>query len=84
MLIICLIGTKIHLGYKKMNFLEQLRKDAEFLASLNIMDYSLLVGIHDRKSRAIGSASSDPAPTSPSLQAAVSAINRFMPYPLAP
>jgi len=66
-------GTKIHLGYKKKNFLEQLRKDAEFLASLNIMDYSLLVGIHDRKSRVNnGSASTEsvsvPALTTHSLQ----------------
>nr|XP_046211498.1 phosphatidylinositol 5-phosphate 4-kinase type-2 alpha-like isoform X5 [Oncorhynchus gorbuscha] len=31
---------------KKM-FLEKLRKDVEFLAQLKLMDYSLLVGIHD-------------------------------------
>ncbi|XP_078090677.1 phosphatidylinositol 5-phosphate 4-kinase type-2 alpha [Mustelus asterias] len=31
---------------KKM-FLEKLKKDVEFLAQLKIMDYSLLVGIHD-------------------------------------
>lgn len=46
------LGTKLHLGSKKESFIAQLRKDAHFLASLNIMDYSLLVGIHDRKARA--------------------------------
>lgn len=39
---------KIHLGAKKEAFMAQLQKDAMFLAKLNIMDYSLLVGIHDR------------------------------------
>lgn len=33
----------IHLGPKKADFLKQVTLDAEFLASLNIMDYSLLV-----------------------------------------
>lgn len=32
---------------KKKKFLEQLKKDALFLAKLNTMDYSLLLGIHD-------------------------------------
>lgn len=36
-------GTKLHLGPKREAFIEQLRRDAEFLAKLNIMDYSLLV-----------------------------------------
>jgi hypothetical protein len=36
------------LGPKKRFFMEQLEKDATFLAGLNIMDYSLLIGIHDR------------------------------------
>ncbi|KAK6299571.1 phosphatidylinositol 5-phosphate 4-kinase type-2 alpha-like isoform X1 [Coregonus clupeaformis] len=41
-------GQKIHIDddNKKM-FLEKLRKDVEFLAQLKLMDYSLLVGIHD-------------------------------------
>lgn len=43
--------TKFKLGSKKGKFIEQLRKDAMFLASLNIMDYSLLVGTHDRSKR---------------------------------
>ena len=62
-----LTGRKIHLGYKKDQFIQQLRRDTDFLASLNIMDYSLLVGIHDRKTRgmelsaaALSSSSSNP------------------------
>ncbi|XP_056439986.1 phosphatidylinositol 5-phosphate 4-kinase type-2 alpha isoform X1 [Gadus chalcogrammus] len=41
-------GQKIHIDdeNKKM-FMEKLRKDVEFLALLKLMDYSLLVGIHD-------------------------------------
>jgi hypothetical protein len=42
---------KLHFGSKKAAFMAQLEKDAMFLAKLNIMDYSLLVGIHDRKLR---------------------------------
>jgi 1-phosphatidylinositol-4-phosphate 5-kinase len=37
---------KLKLGSKRQMFLDQLEKDANFLAKLNIMDYSLLVGIH--------------------------------------
>lgn len=44
-------GVKFHLGSKKDSFIQQIRKDAHFLATLNIMDYSLLVGIHDRDKR---------------------------------
>ncbi|XP_015680868.1 phosphatidylinositol 5-phosphate 4-kinase type-2 beta [Protobothrops mucrosquamatus] len=41
-------GQKLHVGveYKK-KILEKLKQDVEFLAQLKIMDYSLLVGIHD-------------------------------------
>jgi hypothetical protein len=42
-------GVRLKFGAKKEAFLAQLEKDAQFLASLNIMDYSLLVGIHDRQ-----------------------------------
>ncbi|XP_021784845.1 phosphatidylinositol 5-phosphate 4-kinase type-2 beta isoform X1 [Papio anubis] len=41
-------GQKLHVGEEsKKNFLEKLKRDVEFLAQLKIMDYSLLVGIHD-------------------------------------
>jgi len=39
---------KFRLGQRKEMFMRQLEKDATFLASLNIMDYSLLIGIHDK------------------------------------
>lgn len=39
---------KIRLGPEKRKlFVEQIEKDAQFLADHNIMDYSLLLGIHD-------------------------------------
>nr|XP_026258162.1 phosphatidylinositol 5-phosphate 4-kinase type-2 alpha isoform X2 [Urocitellus parryii] len=41
-------GQKIYIDdNNKKVFLEKLRKDVEFLAQLKLMDYSLLVGIHD-------------------------------------
>ena len=46
-------GKKLHLGSKKAAFMAQLKRDAMFLAQLNIMDYSLLVGIHDRDQRTV-------------------------------
>lgn len=52
-------GIKFRLGSKKAELIKQLRSDAMFLASLNIMDYSLLVGMHDRNKRVI-----EPPPTS--------------------
>lgn len=41
-------GQKLHLGSQKEKFLKVITKDANFLASMSIMDYSLLLGIHDR------------------------------------
>ncbi|KAH9259271.1 hypothetical protein BASA81_002314 [Batrachochytrium salamandrivorans] len=38
--------TKLHLGKKRQGFIAQVDRDSKFLASLGIMDYSLLVGIH--------------------------------------
>eukprot|EP01006_Ploeotia_vitrea_P034858 TRINITY_DN65807_c9_g3_i1.p1 TRINITY_DN65807_c9_g3~~TRINITY_DN65807_c9_g3_i1.p1 ORF type:complete len:146 (-),score=2.83 TRINITY_DN65807_c9_g3_i1:10-447(-) len=46
-------NRKFKLGSKKDAFMEQLKKDAYFLAELNIMDYSLLIGTHDRTKRII-------------------------------
>ncbi|MGH0186173.1 UNVERIFIED_CONTAM: hypothetical protein FKN15_020538, partial [Acipenser sinensis] len=41
-------GQKLHIGDdNKKYFLEKLKRDVEFLAQLKIMDYSLLVGLHD-------------------------------------
>ena len=40
---------KLYLGDFKKQFLSQLSADARFLASLNIMDYSLLLGVHNIK-----------------------------------
>ncbi|KNC46408.1 phosphatidylinositol phosphate kinase PIPK5 [Thecamonas trahens ATCC 50062] len=42
------LGKKIRLGPAKANlFKAQVRRDVEFLASINVMDYSLLLGVHD-------------------------------------
>ena len=43
------LKQKIYVGQKKDIILEQLRKDIEFLYSINSNDYSLLLGIHYRK-----------------------------------
>lgn len=41
-------GQKLHVEEEnKKAFLEKLKRDVEFLSQLKIMDYSLLVGIHD-------------------------------------
>ncbi|CAH3023727.1 unnamed protein product [Porites evermanni] len=41
-------NAKIHIGDEvKKDVLQRIKDDVEFLTSLNIMDYSLLVGIHD-------------------------------------
>lgn len=36
-------GVKLHFASKKQAFIEQIERDTMFLATLNIMDYSLLV-----------------------------------------
>lgn len=41
-------GVIIHIGStEKENFMKKLNADTEFLSSLHLMDYSLIVGIHD-------------------------------------
>jgi 1-phosphatidylinositol-5-phosphate 4-kinase len=41
-------GIKIHIGEEaKGKLLETLAADVEFLTKLHIMDYSLLLGVHD-------------------------------------
>uniref|UniRef100_A0A224YLJ0 1-phosphatidylinositol-5-phosphate 4-kinase n=1 Tax=Rhipicephalus zambeziensis TaxID=60191 RepID=A0A224YLJ0_9ACAR len=41
-------GTKVHIGVDaKERFLELLTADVNFLAQMNVMDYSLCLGIHD-------------------------------------
>ena len=47
-------GVKLELGSKRKAIIDQLEKDANFLADMNIMDYSVLLGIHDRKTRHSG------------------------------
>jgi len=48
-------GATLHVGSEKKTMItEQLEKDAMFLSSLNIMDYSLLVGVHHRKENVSG------------------------------
>ncbi|KII87645.1 hypothetical protein PLICRDRAFT_111621 [Plicaturopsis crispa FD-325 SS-3] len=43
-------GNMLELGPEKRALLqEQLRRDSEFLKAVNVMDYSLLVGIHNMK-----------------------------------
>ena len=41
-------GVKIHIGEEaKSKLMETLAADVEFLTKLHIMDYSLLLGVHD-------------------------------------
>ncbi len=40
--------SKIALGPYREPFLKIIEADVNFLASMNVMDYSLLLGIHDR------------------------------------
>jgi len=42
-------GQKFRLGPKRPEFMLQVERDSKFLAGLGVMDYSLLVGIHERQ-----------------------------------
>jgi len=41
-------NVKLHLGPRRNEFLKQLEEDSHFLRSMHIMDYSLLVGVHNK------------------------------------
>ncbi|EKX36253.1 hypothetical protein GUITHDRAFT_90050 [Guillardia theta CCMP2712] len=52
------MGVKIKLGpQRKKAFMDQIRSDCHFLMSLKIMDYSLLLGIHERDQEQYGRSS---------------------------
>lgn len=62
-----------------MNLLKQIRSDAEFLYSLGIMDYSLLVGVHNREYEVRDEADVTPrltrASTRPDISSSVSKLS---------
>ena len=74
-------GAKLHLGVKKTPFLQQLERDASFLSSLNIMDYSLLVGIHDRKSRPQSNKAHSPSHVTTPVIESVSPVDKLRESP---
>jgi hypothetical protein len=75
------VGTKIRLGAENIDiFYETLKADVTFLKNQNIMDYSLLLGIHQgnrrppsrrRSSGVVLSSVSDSFPLGPSLDSAI-------------
>ncbi|RUS87940.1 hypothetical protein EGW08_004295 [Elysia chlorotica] len=69
-------GAKIFIGAdQKRSFLEMLQKDVDFLSNLHLMDYSMIVGIHDQDQESesgikdgFGSPPDSPQPTTPMPQ----------------
>jgi len=61
-------NERIHVGEERRKvLLEQIKRDSDFLSSNNIIDYSLLLGIHDKEKSAAHSVE----PTSPQSVACV-------------
>ena len=61
-------GVKFHLGEYCELFQRTISEDAQFLAQLRVMDYSLLVGVHDGRSAQAGTRYQSVRLTSPMVR----------------